>query len=306
MSDSELIGRKHQELQALAYFTKKKLVFEYDSCDIPEFENGIRSRPDFLFRGEVNVIVEIDENAHAGYPPDDEVSRMKTIWKAFDKNVLFIRVAIDREKELSGILLKEVYHMILDYQSDADIGTRMLVHYVNYPSRELEKYRRFNGSINIVNFEDDDLSSSEEEDDTPAVMTTTTTTITTTTTTTTVDSDESKQIYNLKYNCPRCGYDTDRYDCISNHYSRKLPCKVVYDDVPFNLLKQTLPSKEPKGPRTYECKYCDKIYRHSSHRSRHQKTCKDNPNKPQSPDHTYVDLINHIKRLEEKIDKYHM
>lgn len=53
--------------------------------------------------------------------------------------------------------------------------------------------------------------------------------------------------------------------------------------------------------------YCDKIYRHTSHRSRHQKTCKDNPTiKPQSADSTYIDLITHIKRLEEKIDRYHM
>lgn len=257
-SESELIGRKHQELQALAYFMKKKLVFEYDSCDIPEFEGGIRSRPDFLFRGEVNVIVEIDENAHAGYPPDDEVSRMKTIWKAFDKNILFIRVAIDREKELSGILLKEVYHMILDYQSDADIGSRMLVHYVNYPSKELKKYRRYNGNINIVNFENVEDFEEEDEDDTPS-------TVTTVTTTTTVDKTQ--------FTCDRCGYEATQKCNLRTHLNRKKLCvaKDAASDIDVKILLTEIVTISP--PKTHKCTYCDKKYTTKSILRQHLKKC---------------------------------
>lgn len=107
----------------------------------------------------------------------------------------------------------------------------------------------------------------------------------------------------FKYNCPRCGYNTDRYDCIINHYRRKLPCKVTLHDIPLSELIQSLPISNPKAPCAYKCNYCDKTYRHSSHRSRHQKTCKDNPNKQSSQDSKYDVLIERIKQLEEKIDK---
>lgn len=271
-SESELIGRKHQELQALSYFMKKKLVFEYDSCDIPEFEGSIRSRPDFLFRGEVNVIVEIDENAHVGYPPDDEISRMREIWKAFDKNVLFIRVAIDRDKELSGVLLKQVYKMILDYQSDADIGSRMLVHYVNYPDKQVEKYRRFNGAINIINFEDveslseeDDVENLSEEED---ITSTTTVTTVTATITTTKNTSHKKDFI-----CDRCGYEAAQKCNLKTHLNRKKICtpKDSSSDVDIKLLLDKISTITP--PKSHECTYCHKKYTTKSILNQHIKKC---------------------------------
>lgn len=277
-SDSELIGRKHQELQALAYFTKKRLVFEYDSCDIPEFEGGIRSRPDFLFRGELNVIVEIDENAHVGYPPEDEVSRMVKIWKAFNKNILFIRVAIDREKELTGSLLKEVYKMILDYRMNVDTRSRMLVHYINYPIRQLEKYRRFNGIINIVNFEDVESLSEEEdvenlsEEDVESLSEeediTSTTTVTTVTTTTTI-----RRLNIDKSTCNRCGFNAARVRNLRTHLIRKKVCKPkdAESDIPReNLLKLLDDTKKDKK---YVCSYCSKLYMTEKTLANHKKIC---------------------------------
>lgn len=273
-SESELVGRKHQELQALAYFTKKKLDFEYDTSDIPEFESVIRSRPDFLFRGEINVIVEIDENAHAGYSPDDEVSRMKTIWKAFDKNVVFIRLAVDRSKELSGRILKDVYHMILEYQSLTDTRSRLVVHYVNYPYKELKKYRRYNGNINIVNFEDDededdidDDNEDEDEDDEVPVTTTVTTITTTTTTTTTIDTNQFK--------CYRCGYKANCSRDLRSHLNRKYVCKPLDDnrDIPREDLLKEL--NEIGSDKRFKCEYCKKLYSTKPNLTRHIKTCKE-------------------------------
>ena len=297
-SESELIGRKHQELQALAYFTKKKLDFEYDTSDIPEFESVIRSRPDFLFRGEINVIVEIDENAHAGYSPDDEVSRMKTIWKAFDKNVVFIRLAVDRSKELSGRILKDVYHMILEYQSLTDTRSRLVVHYVNYPSKELKKYRRYNGNINIVNFENVEDFEEEDEDDTPSTVTTVTTTTTVDKTQFTCDrcGYEATQKCNLRTHiinscvftkkiampnalkpssntCARCGFNAARSRNLRLHLSRKKVCvpKDSKSAIPReDLIKQIDDSKKNK---TFICSYCSKLYTTDKTLTAHKKIC---------------------------------
>lgn len=108
--------------------------------------------------------------------------------------------------------------------------------------------------------------------------------------------------------CDRCGYDTPKLFCLQKHFQRKTPCKPTHSDISICDLKKKLELETKKKKQTqnntYQCNFCDNVYKQSSHRNRHQKTCKDNPNKNQPvQDSKYDILLNEIRELKEQIQK---
>lgn len=80
-----------------------------------------------------------------------------------------------------------------------------------------------------------------------------------------------------KYECPRCGYNTNRSDCITNHYNRKTACKARSSNISLNELRLKLIASHKNAhmhTRTHKCRYCNSTYKQKSHCTRHEKTCK--------------------------------
>jgi hypothetical protein len=70
------------------------------------------------------------------------------------------------------------------------------------------------------------------------------------------------------HQCPRCHYDTDKKTDIRNHYNRKKPCQVLFEDVSLeDCLKQL------NKPKSRTCKYCEKVYCRKSYLEKHYESC---------------------------------
>lgn len=75
----------------------------------------------------------------------------------------------------------------------------------------------------------------------------------------------------MDFNCPRCGYCTDRKDLFKSHINRKFPCKPFLKDVSIETLKSELaPSQSDDKP--FKCD-CGRGYYHKSSFYKHKKTC---------------------------------
>jgi hypothetical protein len=77
----------------------------------------------------------------------------------------------------------------------------------------------------------------------------------------------------VKYECPRCGYTTEKKTNMTNHVNRKNMCKPVLNDNNLNLYIQKL-LENPKI-----CKNCNKEFSRTDNKKRHDKICKYNETK---------------------------
>ena len=95
------------------------------------------------------------------------------------------------------------------------------------------------------------------------------------------------------YNCVRCGYETNHKGHFLNHLHRKKICRPILEDISiediknhYNLENAKIHQNNPYEPKktTYEpkktqnnsfnCNYCNKIFKRNWHLSRHLSTCK--------------------------------
>ena len=95
------------------------------------------------------------------------------------------------------------------------------------------------------------------------------------------------------YNCVRCGYETKHKGHFLNHLHRKKICRPILEDISiediknhYNLENAKIHQNNPYEPKktTYEpkktqnnsfnCNYCNKIFKRNWHLSRHLSTCK--------------------------------
>ena len=270
----EVIGRQHQELQALAFFFKKGLSFEYDSKLIIELEKaGLSYRPDFLFRGKVTVIVEIDEDYHDNYIPDNEIARMLSIWKAFDGNISFIRVGVKRSQVLTHTILKKVYDNLRLHMIDLTTRSKLVVNYIEYPEAEIYKYKAYERDIDI-------LTNSDKVKDIKLDDVTTTVIIN--------NKDSCK--------CKRCGHVSQTKYNLKVHLQRKIPCVPISDnhDIDPNDLLKTIPAPKEK---VIKCTSCNRAYVSKSSLKRH--IAKDHKVKSNI---TNDILANEIKKLQDQVN----
>ncbi len=99
-------------------------------------------------------------------------------------------------------------------------------------------------------------------------------------------------ILNNKFNCERCGYNTNKLSNFKRHLTNKLICDAKLSDVSNDQILQNLESylklikkkkllkketkKEPKKEiKKFICEYCNKSYCSSFSKSRHKSTCKE-------------------------------
>ncbi len=71
------------------------------------------------------------------------------------------------------------------------------------------------------------------------------------------------------YNCPRCGYETDKICNFKKHLKRKSICDPKLSNVSLNDLKNKYLSKQA----TYECNTCERKFTTKSAISQHAKHC---------------------------------
>jgi hypothetical protein len=95
------------------------------------------------------------------------------------------------------------------------------------------------------------------------------------------------------YNCVRCGYETNHKGHFLNHLHRKKICRPILEDISiediknhYDLENAKIHQNNPYEPKktTYEpkktqnnsfnCNYCNKIFKRNWHLSRHLSTCK--------------------------------
>ena len=95
------------------------------------------------------------------------------------------------------------------------------------------------------------------------------------------------------YNCVRCGYETKHKGHFLNHLHRKKICRPIlsdisiediknYYDLEIKIIHQNNPYEpkkttyEPKKTQnnSFNCNYCNKIFKRNWHLSRHLSTCK--------------------------------
>ena len=69
--------------------------------------------------------------------------------------------------------------------------------------------------------------------------------------------------------CPRCGYKTDSKYNLKAHLYRKIPCKIIYENIPLeDLIKQYDPPKKQK----FTCPDCANFF--NSHVSLKKHICR--------------------------------
>jgi len=101
------------------------------------------------------------------------------------------------------------------------------------------------------------------------------------------------------YCCKRCHYTTDIKTNILSHLKRKNQCNVLFDDIDRSILIDELTQKDTNDT-PFECEYCSKKFSYQSGKSRHKKSCKENPNNVED---SIVDRLEEkIKELEQKIN----
>ena len=131
------------------------------------------------------------------------------------------------------------------------------------------------------------------------------------------------------YNCPRCGYETNRKSNIKNHLLRKNKCEVKLKEVPIDYILELYDLVSSKKQKTqndsivsqsnnqilsqskYLCKYCDTIFSRKNNMKRHQRICnKKNiiDEKLKQQNEILIakveEMITKMNKMEEEIKKY--
>jgi hypothetical protein len=83
--------------------------------------------------------------------------------------------------------------------------------------------------------------------------------------------DKNLEFNNMvKYECPRCGYSTEKKTNMKNHINRKNMCKPVLNDNNLKKYKEQLLSN-----KSNVCKSCNKEFTRIDNRKRHEKSCQE-------------------------------
>lgn len=306
MSDQVYIGDTHQELQVLAYFVRKGLQLDHNTQHIPEFvENGLNFRPDFVIRSSPNVIVEVDEDGHRTYDITNEIKRLEKIWIAFKKNVLFIRVIVNRHVRLSREQLVNIYDKVLSYKKFNISNDRIYVDHLFATKEDIARYLNYSIIDSPHRVASASITQSIPNEDLQSTQTVNSDEDSKSTKTTTSDEDSQRKSIStrmsLRFVCKRCEYDSHSIHHLFNHLNRKKICEPidVSHDIPIQKLLDEVNTyirdrdvKKKTNP-IYQCQ-CGKIFTARSNLSRHNKKCC--PQKVKTDEDLISILIDQIKK----------
>ncbi len=77
--------------------------------------------------------------------------------------------------------------------------------------------------------------------------------------------------------CKRCGYVCEYKYLLKRHLTRKIPCKILLEDISIDDLLKEL--NDDNIDKKYKCEYCDRQFTDQSNKNKHQKICKNEINK---------------------------
>jgi hypothetical protein len=79
-----------------------------------------------------------------------------------------------------------------------------------------------------------------------------------------------------QYKCARCGVEFRRKDALINHLKRKTECIPHISNTSRESIVNDITTRK-MNEKTFDCDYCKKQFNQASCKSRHKKTCKQNP-----------------------------
>jgi DNA-directed RNA polymerase subunit RPC12/RpoP len=102
----------------------------------------------------------------------------------------------------------------------------------------------------------------------------------------------------VNYNCPRCGYNTNKLSNFKSHLERINICKALINDTSQENLIDIY-NKIITKEDSYKCDYCNKTFRSSQGKFQHKKRCQD---KPTSTDDKIDKLVKTVEDLKNKLN----
>lgn len=245
--------KRNAELQVCEHLISQEYAFEHDSHYIPEL-SGNGYRPDFLIRSHsVSIIIEVDEDGHDSYSLDGECTRMRQIWNAFGKRVVFIRIFVRRGEFFTlnqlQLICEHIEFCATEVACDANELPIVFLFYPDYLKEivctECAELRVFEMSKPLA-------GASVEMPKTPA-------------------SANAENIRSVN-ECGRCGGVFSRKAHLKEHLRKKVVCAPLKTDVSReSLLASDFPEKVMAN--RYICLYCGKAFAHDTNRYRHKKSC---------------------------------
>lgn len=74
----------------------------------------------------------------------------------------------------------------------------------------------------------------------------------------------------MKYNCKRCGYETDKISHFKRHLTKTILCPCIFDDISREILLDNLTNKNDYK----KCEHCNKQLKNDKSLQAHFKNCK--------------------------------
>lgn len=108
----------------------------------------------------------------------------------------------------------------------------------------------------------------------------------------------------MRYNCKRCGYETDVKQALLKHFDRKTSCTAILSNVTIDDLKSEFQVQRTYNNVRFSCKHCDRPFNDRSNMYKHQKVCKKKINDDIQVNSKLTELTNEIKSLKNKLKEF--
>jgi len=104
----------------------------------------------------------------------------------------------------------------------------------------------------------------------------------------------------VNYNCPRCGYNTNKLSNFKSHLERINICQALINDISQeNLIDIYNKIVTKEDGYSYKCDFCNKTFGSSQSKFQHKKRC---PDKPTSSDDKIDKLVKTVEELKKKLN----
>lgn len=230
------------ELQVREHLQMNGIHFEHNSRTIPELSES-RYRPDFLIRGLGKpIVLEIDQDGHRDYDREAEARRMREIWDAFGRVVVFLRVFVPLDELFTQQSLELITkHLKFCGRVNGCNESQILAAYTFYPEDLKAQIQKEMPELVII--------APPEPERAPTVSVINPTTV---------------------FVCRRCGASFAREAHLTRHLKKIIVCPATLEDVDREEL---VAEQVEKTTKSHPCGFCDKSFTHESNKYRHRRTC---------------------------------